>query len=308
MEKENKLFVIIVTYRGQQWYERCFESLRQSELPIHIVVVDNASCDGTVEYIRAHYPEVHLIEQTQNLGFGKANNIGICYAMEQGCDYVFLLNQDTWIEPNTLGELVRIHQTHKEYGLLSPIHLAADKRHIEKGVLNYISDYRTTDKCMVEDMYFGRLGEVYDTQYINAAAWLLPRKTLETVGGFDPIYFHYAEDDDYLHRVRYHGWKIGICPQLRIVHDAVRPHRTTTPAQQRQRHRQQLLTQYTDINEPDRLADGILYRLRKFVTKLLRAKPQIAKQMWLDACYLFKSRKRIELSRKTNQLRQASWL
>lgn len=308
MEKEYRLFVIIVTYRGGQWYERCFESLRQSELPIQVVAVDNASDDGTVEYIRTHYPEVHLIEQKQNLGFGRANNIGIRYAMEQGCDYVFLLNQDAWIEPNTLSELVRIHQTHKEYGLLSPMHLAADKQHIEDGVLHYISEYRTTDRYMVEDMYFGRVGEVYDTRYINAAAWLLPRKTLETVGGFDPIYFHYAEDDDYLHRVRYHGWKIGICPQVRVVHDAVRPHKITTPAQQLQRHRQQLLTQYTDINEPDRLADGIFYRFRKSVTKWLRGNPSVAKQMWRDAWYLLKSQKRIELSRKTNQLRQASWL
>lgn len=308
MEKEYRLFVIIVTYRGKQWYERCFDSLRQSEIPIHIVVVDNASNDGSVEYIRTHYPEVHLIEQKQNLGFGRANNIGIRYAMEQGCDYVFLLNQDAWIEPDTLGELLRIQQAHKEYGLISPMHLAADKQHIEDGVLHYISEYRTTDRYMVEDMYFGRVREIYDTRYINAAAWLLPRKTLETVGGFDPIYFHYAEDDDYLHRVRYHGWKIGICPQVRVVHDAVRPNRVTTPAQQLQRHRQQLLTQYTDINEPDRLTDGIFYRFRKSVTKLLRGKPKVAKQMWHDACYLLKNRKRIELSRKTNQQRQASWL
>lgn len=308
MEKEYSIFAIIVTYRGQKWYERCFESLRHSEQPIHIVVVDNASGDGTVEYICTHYPEVHLIENKENLGFGRANNMAIRYAIEQGCDYVFLLNQDAWVEPNTLAELVRIHQAHKEYGLLSPMHLAEDKKHIENGVLHYLSDNTTTDMRIVEDMYFGRLGEIYNTRYINAAAWLLPRETLETVGGFDPIYFHYGEDDDYLHRVRYHKWDIGICPQVKVVHDAVRPFRTPTPVQQRLRHRQQLLTQYTDINTPDRLADGIFYMFRKSFTKLWRGEPQRAKQMWNDAWYLLKTRQRIKHSRKINQLRQASWL
>ncbi len=302
------IYVIVVTYKGKQWYERCFESLRKSEMAVQIVVVDNASNDGTLEYIRTYYPEVHLIAQEQNLGFGRANNIGIRYAMEQDCDYVFLLNQDAWVEPNTIGELVRIHQAHKEYGLLSPMHLTADEQHIEDGVLHYISNYKTTDRNIVDDMYWGRLQEVYLTQYVNAAAWLLPRKTLETIGGFDPIYFHYSEDDDYLHRVHYHGWQIGICPQVKVIHDAVRPNRVVSSAQQLLRHHQQLLVQYTDINNPDKLLDGIFYMYRKSFTKLLRGMPNVAKQMWHDACYLLRSRKRIEESRKTNQLRQASWL
>jgi GT2 family glycosyltransferase len=103
-----KIFVIIVTYKGHLWYERCFKSLRDSELPVQIIVIDNASNDGTVEYIRAHFPDIHLIESKENLGFGRANNLGMRYALDNGADYVFLLNQDAWIEPNTIGELVRI--------------------------------------------------------------------------------------------------------------------------------------------------------------------------------------------------------
>ena len=89
-----KLFVIIVTYKGKQWYDRCFTSLRESTLPVQTIVVDNASNDGSVEYIKEHYPEIHLIESEENLGFGKGNNLAIRYAYEHGCDYVFLLNQD----------------------------------------------------------------------------------------------------------------------------------------------------------------------------------------------------------------------
>ena len=94
-----KIFVIIVTYKGNQWYERCFTSLRNSEYPVQTIVIDNASNDGTVEYIRENFPEIYLIESEENLGFGRANNIGMRYALDHGCDYVFLLNQDAWIKP-----------------------------------------------------------------------------------------------------------------------------------------------------------------------------------------------------------------
>ena len=89
-----KVFVIIVTYKGKRWYDRCFGSLRQSTIPLQTIVVDNASNDGTVDYIRENYPEIYLIESKENLGFGKGNNLGLRYALDHGCDYVFLLNQD----------------------------------------------------------------------------------------------------------------------------------------------------------------------------------------------------------------------
>ena len=122
------VFVIIVSYKGKQWYDRCFSSLRESSLPIQVVVVDNASDDGSVEYIRLHYPEIHIIESKTNLGFGQANNKGIRYALDNGCDYVFLLNQDAWIEKDSINLLVKTHSLNESYGILSPMHLAPNLR------------------------------------------------------------------------------------------------------------------------------------------------------------------------------------
>lgn len=214
-----KIFVIIVTYKGHQWYERCFTSLRESELPVHPIVIDNASNDGTVEYIRENFPEIYLIESKENLGFGRANNLGMRYALDHGCDYVFLLNQDAWIEPNTLNELVRIHKKYPVYGVLSPMHLTADKKSIQSFLLSYLSNNTITDPILIQDLYFNTLQEIYSSKYINAAGWLLPRNTLETIGGFCPLIYHYGEDDDYLNRVIFHRKLIGICPSARMVHD-----------------------------------------------------------------------------------------
>ena len=70
-----KIFVIIVTYKGKQWYDRCFCSLRESTTPVLPIVVDNTPGEEDANYISEHYPEAHLIKPDENLGFGKANNL-----------------------------------------------------------------------------------------------------------------------------------------------------------------------------------------------------------------------------------------
>ncbi len=301
-----KLFVIIVTYKGQQWYDRCFTSLRESTIPVQTVVVDNASNDGTAEYIKEHYPEIHLIESKENLGFGRANNIGMRYALENGCDYVFLLNQDAWVEADTLEKLVDIHLKHSEYGILSPIHLNAEKTGMEKGLVKCLDDSRVTDKALFEDLYFGRLKEVYDTRYVNAAAWLLPRKTLETVGGFDPIFSHYGEDDNYLHRVKYHKMKTGICPMCVAVHDTVR--RISSTDKKVQTKDSVLLAEVTDINSQVSVGRLCFYHFRKALSKLLLLNTSQAKSHWQDCCFLRKNAKAIKYSRRVNVLSGRNWL
>ncbi len=214
-----RLFVIVVTYKGMRWYKECFTSLRQSTIPLSIVVVDNFSNDGTVDYLRDSFPEIHLIESNTNLGFGKANNVGIRYALDKGCDYIFLLNQDAWVEPDTFEKLIAIHQRNTDYGILGCINVTKEKDHMLEGFIPTVSDPRNCDPCLIDDMYFGRLKDLYEVKSILAAAWLMPRKTLDTIGGFDPVFFHYGEDDNYLQRARFHGFKIGVCPLCPIVHD-----------------------------------------------------------------------------------------
>ena len=89
-----KILVIIVSYNFERWIDRCLNSLRQSEQQADVVVIDNASQDRTVSLIESRYPEVRLIKSKENLGFGRANNIGMKIALKEGYDAVFLLNQE----------------------------------------------------------------------------------------------------------------------------------------------------------------------------------------------------------------------
>lgn len=208
------IYVIIVTYKGMRWYDKCLGSLRESTIPLQTIVVDNTPGDEDAEYIKTHYPEVHIIKTNENLGFGRANNMGMRYALDNGCDYVFLLNQDTWIEKDSIAKLVEMADKHPEYGIVSPMQIAANKKHLQ-----FLLDDGNHNYELLSDLYFHQTKEMYPVKYVNAAAWLLPRKTLENIGGFCPIIFQYGEDDDYLHRVLYHGYKVGIVPASQIVHD-----------------------------------------------------------------------------------------
>ncbi len=301
-----KLFVIIVTYKGKQWYDRSFTSLRESTVPVQTIVVDNASNDGSVEYIKERFPEIHLIESKENLGFGRANNIGMRYALDNGCDYVFLLNQDAWVESDTIGKMLDIQRKHPEYGILSPIHLNAEKTGIEKGLINYLDDRMITDRKLFEDLFFLRLKDVYDTKYVNAAAWLLPRNTLETIGGFDPIFSHYGEDDNYLQRVHYHHLKIGICPSCVVVHDTER--RIDSVEKKVQTSNSRMLAEVADINSSVKINELCRYHLRKTMTKLLVLSFSQAKAHWKIWLFLRRNAKRIKYSRNLNVVKGMNWL
>lgn len=299
-----KVGVVIVTYNGKQWYDRCLGSLRQSVTPLQVVAVDNASSDDTSEYIRTRYPEVVFLEQKKNLGFGKANNIGIKYALDNDADYVFLLNQDAWIEPDTISQLVIISQAHPEYGILSPVHLNAEKNNIEHLLIRRLDDFRTTDSALFDDLFFDRLKDVYDTKYVNAAVWLLPRKTIETVGGFDPFFFIYGEDDNYINRVFYHGMKIGVCPKIRMVHDNERPR----PFYDSREHEVLMMIEYTDVNKSHNIKRDMRQHWSKTITSFLKGRKVVAKQHLADYRWLKRNRQAIENSVAVNRKEGIQWL
>ncbi len=216
-----KVLAIIVTYKGKQWYERCFGSLLESTIPVDVFVVDNASGDGSVEYIQEHFPQLQLVASEKNLGFGQANNKGFRYALDNGYDYVFLLNQDAWLHKvDAIERLVEVAEQHPEYGIVSPLHLYGSGERLTLGMEHHLMEIVTPENDCYSDALLGHtMHDIYEVNYVCAAAWLLPMRTIQTIGGFDPIFFHYGEDDNYMQRVTYHGLKIGVCPQAAICHD-----------------------------------------------------------------------------------------
>lgn len=217
-EVQKNVWVIIVTYNGERWIEKCLSSLRLSEAPLKVVIVDNSSTDRTLQIVMDSYPECILIETGENLGFGRANNIGISKALAQGAEYIFLLNQDTWIEPNTLTVLTETYQRIADAGILSPIHLDGTGKKLDLNFLKYMQEEGTPN--FLSDAVLNKLEGYYDTAFVNAAAWLLSRQCIQKVGGFDPVFPHYGEDIDYVKRVFHNGLRVGVT-NCYIYHDRI---------------------------------------------------------------------------------------
>ena len=210
----SEIRIVIVTYNGMKWLAQCLESTK----PYPVIVVDNNSSDGTIDYIKSNYPDIILLPQEENLGFGRANNIGISYALNEDTDYVFLLNQDAYLEKDCILKLLESQKNNTEFGILSPIHLNGDGTKLDENFSSYLTYSRNSD--FYSDYVLNKKKkEIYEVPFVNAAGWLLSKKLLQEVGGFDPIFFHYGEDDNYCHRVLFHDLKIGIVPNLFLRHD-----------------------------------------------------------------------------------------
>ncbi|QDP85543.1 glycosyltransferase family 2 protein [Chryseobacterium sp. SNU WT5] len=215
-----KIYLIIVTYNAMKWAERCFSSLRRSSFPVEVIVVDNGSTDGTQELIKTQFPEVQLIQSAENLGFGKANNLGIEIAYKNGADFFYLMNQDAWIYENSIQNLLDVYQNYPkkaEIGILSPMHLDGSEKKLDIFLDKYIS--QNFESRIISDFYLNSIKPFYEISFINAAHWFIPKETIEKVGGFNPYFFHYGEDNEYVNRLTFHGRKIILCPKSKVVHD-----------------------------------------------------------------------------------------
>lgn len=208
---DKKVFVIIVTYNGARWIDKNISSLLASGYPVHIIAVDNKSTDNSVALLR-QYPQVEVIETGANLGFGKANNIGMKKALDEGADYLFLLNQDAWVFEDTIGKLVDVMQMGtKKTGIVSPMHYQADGKTLDGAFRTYFN--RSIPLHLTESLWW--------SGFVNAAAWILSRECVEKVGYFEPLFGHYGEDRNYCDRVIYHGFHIIIERNAKIVHDRI---------------------------------------------------------------------------------------
>lgn len=241
------IYVVIVTYNGTKWVEPCFSSLRRSTVALKTIVIDNGSTDDTVARIASEFPEVTVVETGKNLGFGKANNVGMELAYQQGADYVFLLNQDAWIDPDAVEKIVAAHVQHPEYGILSPMHLNGAGDGLDYGFSCYVAPNKCTD--LYSDIYLGRTKTIYDVGFVNAAAWMLTRACMEKVGGFSPSFFHYGEDDNYTQRLRFHGLKLGVLPASRIYHDRAQRKLSTIYFNDDETFRRELIARSSNPNQ-----------------------------------------------------------
>lgn len=209
-----KVYVIIVTYNGMKWIDWCLQSLRQSTLPLVPIVIDNCSTDGLREYVPARYPEVVWMPQDKNLGFGKGNNIGMEYAIRHHADYVLLLNQDAALQYDAVERMLEVADG---CNVVTPLHLCGDGSRID---FMFRESLKRADNELFDDLLLKKnLNQSYETGEVCAACWFMPVSVLKEVGGFNPLFFQYGEDNNYYTRLVYHKRKMILAVRARMFHD-----------------------------------------------------------------------------------------
>lgn len=225
-----KLSVIIVSYNVYPFLDNCLRSVRQALQGIdgEIIVVDNASVDRTPQQLRAHFPDVRLIANTDNPGFAKANNQGIAIS---GGEYVLLLNPDTIVSENTFSECIAFMDAHPGAGAVgvkmidgSGRFLPESKRGLptwQASFLKMTGLYRLAPHSRRWNAYYqGHVGEAETAQVevLCGAFMFMRRSVLAQVGGLDEDFFMYGEDIDLSYRITRGGHAIYYLPTTRIIH------------------------------------------------------------------------------------------
>lgn len=227
--------IIIVSWNVRDYLSDCLRSvcadLAASKLQGQIWVVDNASTDGTVDLVRDLFPQVNVIANETNLGFGAANNQGMRAAAVDDPRYYFLLNPDTYVRPGALGRLVQEMDARPKAGIAGARLVYADGR-LQHSAFSFpgLSQLVFDLYQMPARLYESRLNGRYPRRYYRASgdpfsidhplgATMLVRKDVaETTHGFDEAFHMYCEEIDWSWRVRESGWEILTVPAAEIVH------------------------------------------------------------------------------------------
>jgi GT2 family glycosyltransferase len=223
-----KVAVIIINWNGMKYLPELFESLAKVNYPKEswqIFLVDNASSDKSVEWVRENYPYTFIIQNPLNYGFAKGNNIGMQVALEQGYDYVYLLNQDTIVEPNFISEAVLVGESDKSIGAIqSFIHLWPEKHLLNSSGnrlhflgFSYCGNYRKNAKEIYDELSEGGYKNFVLIPTASGAGVMFRSSVLKEVGLFDEDLYLYHEDVDLSLRIRLAGYRI-VCALKSVIY------------------------------------------------------------------------------------------
>lgn len=210
-----KVTIVIPNYNGKHFMEPCLSSLsEQTYKNFHILVVDNASSDGSIEYMEENYPDIELIKLQKNFGFSKAVNIGIQHSRTP---YVILLNNDTTVDTRYVEEMVKaIEKSPKIFSVSSKMIQMYHPELIDSaGDLYTLLGWGVCRGCGRPVSNYTKYDEIFTA---CAGAAIYRRSVFDEIGYFDENHFAYLEDIDIGYRARIYGYYNMYCPTALVYH------------------------------------------------------------------------------------------
>lgn len=206
--------IIIVNFNGLRFLEPCLSSIAHQSYPhVEIIFVDNGSADGSVEYVREHYPAARIVAHSENLGFAGGTNAGIRRAAGE---YLLTLNNDTILDPRFLEEIQQPLRDNPRVGICGSKMLLPDGR-INSTAICISRSGAAWDRGM-DEQDTGQYDTPEEIFGACAGAALYRRSMLDEIGLFDEDFFLFLEDVDLALRARLAGWTCRYVPTARVVH------------------------------------------------------------------------------------------
>ncbi len=210
---QQKLTIIIVSYNTKANTAHCLESVRKNvNLPSEVIVVDNASADGTVRFIQSCFPWANVIQNDNNVGFAAANNQAL--RMAKG-EYLTLLNPDTTVMPGSIDKIVEYMELHADVGIA-----AGTMRRPDGTELRMETWFPSPSRYLLAPLLLrlSRKALSGDVDFASGACMTIRRSCLDEIGLLDEGIFMYAEDADWCYRAKALGWLVHVVPNAPILH------------------------------------------------------------------------------------------
>jgi GT2 family glycosyltransferase len=212
--------VIVLNWNGKDDTLACLKSVRAQEtVAVHIMLVDNASTDLSVSAVRDNFPEAEIIENAANLGYAGGNNVGLKHALKRGFEYIFVLNNDTVLDPYCLEKLVVDLQAHPNAAAAAPKILFLDS----PTTICFAGGMLTPEGAPDHVGLHQQDGQQFlssDTEWLTGCAILFRSQALEEVGLFESKFFLLFEDLDWSMRAKNLGYTLRFAADARLWHKA----------------------------------------------------------------------------------------
>ena len=227
--KQLDLSIVIVSWNTRGILHDCLSSVYEetNNVSFEVIVIDNASTDGSGEMVKSEFPQVILLENRKNRGFAAANNQGITIAKGR---YVLLLNSDTVILDNAIARTVAFADAHTDAAVVGCRVLNPDRTlqrtcFMFPSILNMLLSSSYLYKLFSKSKFFGRermtwwdRSDVRGVDVVTGCLMLVRREAIEQVGGMDEQFFMYGEETDWCYRFKEAGWKVMFTPCAEIIH------------------------------------------------------------------------------------------
>jgi len=221
--------VILNTNRRQDTLDALRSLAASTYRNQQVIVLDNASTDGSVDAIRKDYPSVQVISLKSNLGYAGNNNVGIQAAMDQNADWVFVLNEDTILDPECLTRLVEVGERDSKNGILGPLVYHYDDPAVIQSAGGWLGkDWRAWHLGQNEPDC-SQYSSPTIVEWVSGCAIMARRALIDEIGMLDERFFYYYEETEWCLRSRERGWQILNVPAARLWHKGVQVNYQPSP-------------------------------------------------------------------------------